>query len=132
MYSKFKKIVPVLAVLLVLGFVVSCTAPQKLVLTPDQQKDEAFYQRKLDFANAQKRFAEAEQNYNIYYEAAKPGTQEWLTENVDQLWVDANDAMNLWETAINAGETGEDEIASYKRIKSAILLKLPSLIWGSN
>lgn len=129
--KRLHKLAPILALLLVLGFVVSCTAPQKLVLTPDQQKDEAFYQRKLDFANAQKQFAEAERNYNIYYDSAKPETQAWLTANVDKLWVDANDAMNLWETAINAGETGEDEIASYQRIKSAILLKLPSLIWGS-
>lgn len=118
----------VIIAILSVFLLISCT-PKKLELKPEQEKDRAYYERLLDHATAQKKFAEAEVKYNIHYDAADQATKDWLTENVDPLWIKASDALDLWGAAIKGGQSGEDEIMIYKRLKSEILLKLPDLIW---
>jgi len=109
--------------------VVSCT-PKKIVLAPEQEKDRGYYDRVLVHATAVQKFAEAEVKYNIHYDAADTQTKAWLTENLDPLWIQASDALDVWEVSIKGGQTGEDEIMAYKRLKSMILLKLPDLLWS--
>jgi len=121
--------VRILAVFMALFLIVSCT-PKKIVLTPEQEKDRGYYERILVHATAVQKFAEAVVKYNIHYNAADAQTKAWLTENLDPLWIQASDALDVWEAAIKGGQTGEDEIMTYKRLKSAILLKLPDLIWS--
>ena len=118
-------VVAVLSAILVMA-----CAQKKLELAPEQEKDRAYYELLLDHADAQKKFAEAELKYNTYYDAADKATKDYLTENVDPLWVQASDALDIWETAIKGGGTGEDELMAYKRLKSVILMKLPDLIWS--
>lgn len=116
-------------VLLSIVLLIACTTPG-LKLTPDQEKDRVYYQRVLDHATAVKKFAQAEAKYNVHYENTDAATKAFLKEKVDPLWIQASDALDAWKAAITGGQSGEDEIMAYKRLKSAILAKLPDLIWS--
>jgi len=129
MKSSRVRLVQFTIILMTILLVVSCTH-KKIVLTPEQEKDRGYYERVLVHATAVQKFAEAVVKYNIHYDAADAQMKAWLTDNLDLLWIQASDALDVWEAAIKGGQSGEDEIMTYKRLKSQILLKLPDLIWS--
>lgn len=99
-------------------------------LKPEEEVNRVYYERVLEHATATKKFAEAAMKYNLHYDAADEETKAFLKAEVDPLWIQTSNALDAWEVAIKGGQTGEDEIMVYKRLKTQLLLKLPDMVWG--
>lgn len=127
--KKMCRLTQAAVVLLTVVLLLACTHKQ-LDLKPEQEKDRAYYEQVYTHATATQKFAEAAMKYNLHYKAADPETQAFLKKEVDPLWIQASDALDVWEVAIKGGKSGEDEIMAYKRLKTQILLKLPDLLWS--
>jgi hypothetical protein len=115
--------------LLVVALILACS-PKTLELKPEEEANRVYYENILDHATATKKFAEAVMKYNLHYNTADEETKTFLRSEVDPLWVQASNALDAWEVAIKSGQSGEDEIMTYKRLKSQLLLKLPDMIWS--
>jgi hypothetical protein len=55
---------------------------------------------------------------HIYLRKADPATKAFLIENVDDLWLKADEAMEAWRKIVEAGKDPDMEISNYKAIKS--------------
>ena len=119
----------VLMVIMAFMLVVGCSLKREIVLTPEQEADRTYYAAKLVHADYLEKFANAERKYNVHYAVADTATQNWLTENVDQLWVDASDMLDAWKDVIEARQDPTDEMEAFKLLKTQILLKVSGLVW---
>lgn len=110
-------------------FFLAACAGQQVKLTPEQESDRAYYEAVLTHADAVKQYGLALKKYNLWVDEADSETKAFLIENVDKLWLKADEALEAWGKIVEAGKDPDMEIANYKAIKTKILMQIPKLDW---
>lgn len=105
--------------ILILALVVGCTA---LLKKEPATPEEAHKMALLDYDAALQWYTKQARIYEIHYQAADPELQaKWKTE-IDPIFFDAKDALDIWGKAVKGGGFGKGAEADFEEQYTKLLL----------
>lgn len=118
-----------IAIIALMIFMIGC-AERKVVLTPDQEANRAYFEAKDQHTQALKTFTKGLIKYNAWCEKAE---YQEACSKIDPYVSKANKALNAWGAIVESRKddtaSNENYVDALKALKSELLMEAPGFIW---